>query len=253
MKALKWLAAAALIALVAAVAGVWFLMSGLDELVRTAIEKFGSQVTQTQVTAQRVSLSLREGKGSIGGVIIANPAGFAEPSLFTLGDITVALDTAGTGKDKVVIEEVHIAAPGFTYEVNDNGAANVDVLKKNVESFTGPAKPKTGESDPGGAVKVVIRRLVVEQGKITVRLGGQGEPVTVALPRFEMRNIGGGGGAAPGEVAQQIARQMSARVSRAVVEGQVGAQITRFKGAVGGQAGAGAAQIAGGVTKLFGK
>ena len=252
MKALKWRAAAALIALAAAAAGVWLLMSGLDGLVREAIEKFGSQVTQTQVTAQRVSLSLREGKGSIGGVIIANPPSFVEPAVFTLGDISVTLDTGRTGKDKVVIEEVHISAPSFTYELNDNGAANVEVLKKNVESFTGPARGKPAQADEGAAMKVVIRKLVMEEGRITVRLSGKGEPVTVTLPRFEMRDIGGGG-APPGEAAQHIARQVTARVTRAVVESQLGGQIARLKGAAGAQAGAGAAQIAGSVSKLFGK
>jgi hypothetical protein len=46
---------------------------------------------------------------------------------------------------------------------------------------------------------------VFENGKIDVRIAALGDkPVTVDLPRIELRDIGGNGGATPAEIAKTV-------------------------------------------------
>ena len=62
--------------LVLLVGGFYFVYSNLDEIVRTAIEEYGSQVVGTSVSVSGVSISLTEGKGTIKELRVAEPKGF---------------------------------------------------------------------------------------------------------------------------------------------------------------------------------
>ena len=55
---------------------LYYVYSNLNEIVRTAIEEYGSEVLGTSVTVEDVSLSLTEGRGQITGFRIAEPRGF---------------------------------------------------------------------------------------------------------------------------------------------------------------------------------
>ncbi|MDH3311484.1 MAG: hypothetical protein OEM95_12535, partial [Gammaproteobacteria bacterium] len=63
--------------LVAAIgAGLYYLFTNLDAIVKAAIEKAGSQTTQTAVRVDSVKIVLSEAAGTIKGLSIANPKGF---------------------------------------------------------------------------------------------------------------------------------------------------------------------------------
>ena len=69
-----------------------YIWSSLDTIVEEAIETQGSKVTQTKVDVASVKLELTSGKGSIQGVTVASPAGFGREQLFTLDNISIAVD-----------------------------------------------------------------------------------------------------------------------------------------------------------------
>jgi uncharacterized protein involved in outer membrane biogenesis len=144
---------------------VALLMSNLDGIVKTAIEKFGSQVAGVPVRVADVKISLSEGRGTIKGLTVANPAGFKTPTAFSLGEITLAIDTGSVTKDPVVIKEIIVAAPEVTYEVG-TGGSNVDAIKKNVEAATGGGKatPAKEPAKDGGDAKKLIIDLVQMKG-----------------------------------------------------------------------------------------
>ena len=88
-----------------------YLWSSLDSLVESAIEKYGSQVTQTRVEVAGVKLALTSGEGTIQGIQIGNPAGFSRKHIFTLGNVSVTVDPKTVTEDVVVIDKIIIQEP----------------------------------------------------------------------------------------------------------------------------------------------
>ena len=216
MKTAKVVGIGVVAVVVVAIAGGVYLWSSLDSLVEAAIEKYGSQATQTRVEVAGVKLALTSGEGSIRGIQIDSPAGFSRKQLFTLDNVTVAIDPKTVTDDVVVIDKIIIQAPQVFYEINDKGESNVDVLKKNLQQATG-SKGKAAASD-GKEVKLIIRKLIIEKGEIDARIAALGDKnLSANLPRIELTDIGKeSGGATPAEVAKKVANVLISKVGPAV-------------------------------------
>ena len=83
------------LAVIAIVLGalLWWLGANLDGIVKKAIEDVGADVTQTSVDVSGVGIKLLDGKATISGLSVANPPGFSNPNIFTLGNsISGAID-----------------------------------------------------------------------------------------------------------------------------------------------------------------
>ncbi|MGD2117537.1 MAG: AsmA family protein [Chromatiales bacterium] len=210
--------AAVAVIVIAAVVYVW---SSLDGLVEAAIEKYGSQALQTQVDVDGVKLALTSGEGSIQGVKIANPAGFSRPNIFTLDNISVAIDPKTVTKDVIVIDKILIQAPQIFYEINDKGQANVNMLKDNVQQAAGGGSGKAAGKDSGSKqVKLIIRKLIVEKGEIDARIAAlKNEDLSTNLPRIELNDIGeSSGGATPAQVAEKLAKVLIEKIKTSVAD-----------------------------------
>ena len=66
---------------------VYYVLSSLDGMVKTAIETYGSQATETTVLVDSVQIVLKDGSGAIRGLTVGNPQGFATPQAFSLGQV----------------------------------------------------------------------------------------------------------------------------------------------------------------------
>jgi hypothetical protein len=208
-------------------AGLVFLWTNLDGIVRNAIERYGSQATGTEVRVDSVSLEPVKGKGAIKGLTVANPRGYSAPHIISLGGISVRIDPRAIALTPAVIDDIRIAAPQVFYEMNDARVANIDVLKKNLAAGQ-PAR--TGDKGKKGFEKRLrIRRLVIENARAEIRIAALGgKPRTVALSRIEMTDIGGKDGAPPEEVARQIVSAILTEVSTEA--GKAGAEKLLEKG-----------------------
>jgi len=211
-------------------AGLIFLWTNLDWIVKNAIERYGSQAIGTAVRVDRISLSPAQGSGAIEGLTVANPPGYSAPHILSLGGIRIRIAPRSVASDLVMVEDVRVTSPLVVYEMNDERVANIDVLKKNLGADK-PTKTATrgtkGAKDEGK--KLRIRRLVIENAKVDVRIASLGnKPRTVALSRLEMSDIGGRNGAPPEEVAKQIVSAILAEVSTEV--GKAGAEKLLEKG-----------------------
>ena len=98
--------------------GVYYLLSNLDSLVKSAIETYGSEATQTSVRVDNVKIVLQDGSGTIRGLTIGNPKGFATPNAFSLGEIATQIDLKSLSEDVPVIEHITIRAPEVFFELN---------------------------------------------------------------------------------------------------------------------------------------
>ena len=66
--------------LVVVAVAVFFLYSSLGTIITSAVEKFGSEITQTQVTLKNADISATDGKGTLRGFRMTNPANFKTDS-----------------------------------------------------------------------------------------------------------------------------------------------------------------------------
>ena len=203
------------IILVIIAAGV-FLWSSLDKIVESAIEKYGSQATQTKVAVGGVKLALTSGEGTISAIQIGNPKGFASKQIFTLGNINVGIDPKTVTDKVVVVNKILVSAPHVFYEINDKGVSNLDELKKNVEQSTAALKSGSGDkaSSGGEEVKLIVRKLVIEKGEIDAKVAALGgKEISANLPRIELNNIGqDSGGATPAAVAEKVVKVLITKI-----------------------------------------
>jgi hypothetical protein len=207
--------------------GFAYLWMNLDWIVKSAIERYGSQALGTAVRVGSVSLEPVKGKGAIKGLTVENPPGYSAPHILSLGGISVRIAPRAIAENPIVIDDVRISAPLVVYEMNDDRVANVDVLKKNLGADK-PAKP-AGEKKSAKYKLLRIRHLVIENAKAEIRVAAIGDkPRIIALSRIEMTDIGGKNGAPPEEVAKQITSAILSEVSKEA--GKAGAEKLLEKG-----------------------
>jgi len=175
---------------------------GLDDIVKEAVERVGSDVTKVEVTLNEADVSPTEGKAALRGLIIGNPAGFKTDSAFTLGEISVSLDIGSIGSDTLIIHEIIVDRPQITYELGENGS-NIETIQRNVES---QSKGGSSKSSSGDDVKIIIEHLYIRNGKVRISaapLGGK--TMDSGLPEIHLTDLGKDeGGASPEQIAEKI-------------------------------------------------
>jgi len=187
-----------LLVALAAGGGAWWFFRSLDSLVKSAIERYGSQITGVSVKVASVKIELTEGRGTIRGLVIGNPKGYEAPHAVSIGEISLRLDPASVTKDVVVMKELVLAAPDVVYE-RGPGGDNMAVIQKNVDAWVAKnSGPK--QSGAGPAKKYVIENLFLRNGRAHF-----GTTVSAAIPDLHMRDVGKKtNGATAAEVFKQV-------------------------------------------------
>ncbi len=210
------------VVVVLAVAAVWLLYSSLESLVRAAVEKYGSEITQTEVRLNEAVISATSGEGVLRGLKMGNPRGFKSDSAFRLGEVRVRIDIESLGRDTVVIKQVVIAVPRITYELGPNGS-NIDAIRRNVESYMGAGmgRAQGGDAAKGGGeagTKLVIEDLYVLGGRVRVGATAlEGKTLSATLPDIHLTGIGKDkGGATPAEVLDRVIGAVGQGAGKAV-------------------------------------
>ena len=237
----KLLIGLAVLVVVAAV-GIYFLVSNLDGLIKTALEDYGSQATQTSVKVSSVKLSLTSGEGAISGISIGNPKGYATTQAFGLGTVSMKVDTGSVTKNPVVIKEIVIDRPQITYEMAADGSSNLQAIQKNVNAYAAKMsggqgqKPAASSKEPER--KLIIENLYVRNGQIAASHAAlQGKKIDTGLPTIHLTNIGKSkGGASPAEVANEVIGAISQQASK-VATVDLNKTLDSLKGSLGGAVG----------------
>ena len=87
-----------------AVGAVWL---SLESIVKTVVNKYGSEITGTEVKLGGFQFSPLNGTASVSGLTVANPKNYKSPYLFDLGSINVKVDVKSLATDTIVIEEIN--------------------------------------------------------------------------------------------------------------------------------------------------
>lgn len=244
---------AILVLFIAAGGGIYFLLSSLDDIVKSAIETYGSEATQTAVMVDRVEIGLRDGTGAIYGLTVGNPSGFALPQVFSLGEISVQIDLDSLSENVFVIEQITVRAPEVFFELDQAGKTNLDALKQKISSG-GSGSAASSSSSQGGSTetKIIIRKLLFTDGNIHAKVVPLNKDYELKLPRIAMSNLGGNSGATPSQIADQVLKVLTDRAIaeiekqgidqyKAQLEGEVNkridAETQKLKKKVGEEAG----------------
>ncbi len=233
-----------LVALV--VVGVVVTSFFLGNIVKAGVNKFGPTITQTKVELQSASISPLSGSGTLTGLSVGNPTGWSVADAFKLGKVHLSLEPFSVLKDTIVINELTIEDPEFLYETKIV-ASNVTDLMKNIEKSLGgdKADPKTKDGKP---IKLIVKKLVLKGGRVTLGVGGAGGMMTLPMPPVNMVDIGVKEG---GVTPAQLTFAIMGHVVPSIVSASTQA-LTKIGGTSGAAAVESAKQIGGAIKGLFG-
>ena len=235
------------------VGGLGVLYMSLNRVIRSAVETYGPQATKSEITLGSVNVSPFSGNASLSNLVVGNPQGFKTPSAFKLGAMRMSLDVRSLLSDRVSIREIVITAPEVTYEPGPGGS-NLAVLQKNVDAYTGGGGPAPSPGAQKGGKAVTIHRLRIEKATLNVSaIPLKGEPLTLALPDIELKDIGKGGqGASLADVLERVLEEVNRQAAKAVANVDLKGLAEKAKKEAEGAAGA-----AGGIGEklkgIFGK
>ena len=225
-----------LVIIIAIAAGLYYVLTNLDALVEAAIEKHGSEATQTAVLVDSVKIDLSNGAVSISGLTIANPKGFAMPYAFSLGEIRSGIDLQSLQQEPYIIDEITILAPQVFVEINEANKTNLNELKKNLTagstSTVQDKKPQTQGPAESSAKepRLIIRRVTFADGTIQARAAAlQNKEYQLKLPGLAMSNLGGSQGATAAELVSEILNRLTDLASDVVKKDIIDAELDKLK------------------------
>ncbi len=212
---------------------LWFVaLASVDSIVKAAIERVGSDVTQTEVTVDEVEISLTSGEGTIRGLVIGHPEGFDE-RVMRIGEARVVLDIGSLTSDTIVIKEISVTAPEVTVEVSGAGT-NISRLQETLTQTGGGSGGSSSGGNPEDEKKLVINRVTLAEGRVGLKAAGLDRGVGANLPTITLNDIGkDSGGAEPAEVAKVIVAAVSAAAGQAAITSGV---LQKLEGDVGDKA-----------------
>ena len=196
----------AIFALILAVIGavVYFKAPSAENIVKTVVHKYGSQVTGTEVNLGGFRLALTKGEVEISDLTVANPENYSQPHIMSVGRVLVKVNLKSLLDKTIIVEKVEIEKPQITYELLSLTQNNVSQLLENIKQNTASADKKAAaeekKTDDGKSTgdpvkdgkKVIISDLSVTGGNINLAasLAGRATSASVPLPTIKMQNIG---------------------------------------------------------------
>ena len=223
-----------LLIILAIAGGVYYVLTNLDSMVEQAIEKYGSEATQTAVLVDSVKINLADGAGGISGLTIANPSGFVMPYAFSLGEIRTGIDLQSLQQEPYIINEVTVMAPQVFVEINEDNKTNLNQLKKNLAAASDTSaqdnKVQSGAEGSAKQPRLIIRRVTFADGTIQARVAAlKNKEYQLKLPTLDMTNLGGSKGATATELAREILNRLTDRASDVVKKDIIDAQLNKLK------------------------
>ncbi len=186
---------------------VFYLSFNMESIVKNVVNKYGSQITGTEVSLDGFKLAPLDGKVKLTGIRVANPKGYQEPYILNIGSIYAKLDIKSVLNPVIVVEQIRITEPVVSYELKDITNSNVSEILANINKNTASTDTTSGsatneqaktdtsaqaKSESGSNKKVIINLLDVTGGKINIgaSFSEKGATMTVPLPDIQLKDIG---------------------------------------------------------------
>jgi uncharacterized protein involved in outer membrane biogenesis len=219
----------------------------LGSIVKAGVNKFGPSITQTKVELKGANLSPLSGAGTLSGLSVANPAGWSEGNAFYLGTVHVDMKPFSVFGDHIVINEIIIDQPEFTYDTK-LVSSNIGDLLNNIEKATGGEQSgNTPKAKNGKPLKLEVKHFVLRNGRVTLGVVGAAG-ITMPMPPVELTNVGTAeGGVTPAGLAFAVMRSVTTSVVAASTQA-----LTKVGGTSGAAAADAAKQAGNALKSLFG-
>lgn len=189
--------------------GALIITYSIDSIVKSNIERVGTEMTGTAVTVQSVSISPYSGKGSISGFRVANPEGYSKEYALEIDEFSIHLELKSLFSNEVMIREIIITGPELYVEqkLPEN---NLTTIMNHINNI---APNQTTEKD------LIIDYFLMEGGstELYTEVGGE-RTARVELSKIELHDLGRGGGRnAVESIIQDIAQQVAEKGLQAAV------------------------------------
>lgn len=188
----------------------------IDGMVKSGIEENGSELMQTVVEVDEVSISLFSGNGSIKGFTVQNPEGFSDeqPALRIL-EASLKLDIWSLFSDQIIINEIIVKSPKLFFE-QKGFEVNLKTLNDNMDlAFDGSSE-----------TTLIIDYLLIENSIVEVSTSLDEERTTeVSLAQFTLTDIGRDGNNTVKQSVRQILEPLLQKAIKEAVKSGVTEQI----------------------------
>lgn len=196
MRPLVVIAVLAVVAIVAAVA-LKYGARRLDSVVASTVERYGSEITGTDVHVDGVNLALTSGRAELAGITIDNPRGYETDYAVHVGRASVEVDVASLAGDVPVIEEIVLDGVLVNAEQRE-AASNLTDIQKH-------ATASSGEEPAGEPARIVVERFRVNDARLLLTSEYLKEPEELPLSDVVVTDIGSStGGATYSEAASAM-------------------------------------------------
>ncbi len=233
------------------VAVVWV---RIDALAKSAIERGGTYALGVDTTVEGVSISLWGGSAAIGGLNIANPAGYPADFMLNASHLGLAVEPGSIRTDTVVVNQIIIDGLELNIEKAD-GKYNVEVISDNLKKFSKDEEEPAEEEPTEPGKQYVVQKLVIRN--ITAHVDGPTGKVTVTPPDIELTDV-----TKDNVPLDQLIAQLYPAIMMSVVQalpanlsdlsGRLTSELTSAAEAIGGGAAELLEQSAGEVTRQLG-
>ncbi len=164
----------------------------MNNIIKVAIERYGSDVAGVPVKVGVADVSPTNGEGSLSSFSLGNPAGFKAENAFAVEKISLKVDKNSLTTDKVIVQEVSIESPRINYELAGN-KNNFEVIRAHINKHLAKLSGSSMQDAENAIDKkqIIINDLYVKNGTITVSAPMiAGQSYHVALPDIHLQNLG---------------------------------------------------------------
>lgn len=145
----------------------------LGPTVRVIAEGMGSKALGTPVSIEYLSINPRNGTIHLSGFQIETHEGFSRTNTWNLAELHVSIDMGSLFSDTIIVREIRIDSPHFTYEQNTD-SDNITELIKSIEAFAdidldAPKETKEPKDDlEKEPKKVMVEQLVINDVQLHI-------------------------------------------------------------------------------------
>lgn len=165
----------------------------LERVVKNAINKYGSEVTGTNVSLSGFDINLKKGEVGVNQITISNPKNYKTKYAIQFDNISAVIDLKSLTTDTILIKEISVNKPTISYEMMSLTQNNISDLIDTLSKYTSASSSKEVKKESSdNTKKVVIQKITINNGEINGAINSAPDAISAAipLPAITLNNIG---------------------------------------------------------------